>query len=143
MPFFHAITSMIIILTLNIYTKSNRLFMSMIIGIIFGVGIDFDHLLWALIFDFQNASKAIITLNIKEVLNYLLEGSYWDNIKAGTFHKRIYYVVWHSFSGLLLSFLARMLFQDYWESVVLVIITHIMFDIIETISLQINSYQSY
>lgn len=76
-----------------------------ILGVIMGVGLDFDHIFWAIAYDRSVMWKLLSSFSVIEIWNYLSNGSLF--VKMGnTRRERVFtYYTLHIFSVVIILFL--------------------------------------
>ena len=117
---------MIILYKLN-YIQS-QIEYNFILGVIMGVGLDFDHIFWAIVYDRSAMLKLLSPFSIKEIWHYLKEGSLL--VKMGnTRRERVFtYYTLHIFSATTLIFIFYKILPQFYTITKYTLFLHLIMD---------------
>ena len=106
----------------------NQIELKYIIGICFGVGLDFDHVIWALYYDKSTMLKLLSTFSIKSAWFYL--NSKLVSNKMGDTDREILfaYCTLHILTALIILVIAYILFQQFYIIIKYNVVLHLLMD---------------
>ena len=125
----HIITSLILMILLYMFNYIQPPFESkFIFGVLMGVGLDFDHFFWAIIYDRTEISKLLSPFSINKVWNYLINGSLF--VKMGsTKRERVFtYYTLHIFSAITLTLLFYIMLPQFYTVIIYTLLLHLIMD---------------
>jgi hypothetical protein len=125
----HLITSLLLMILLHRFNYiHNQIELKYIIGICFGVGLDFDHVIWALYYDKSTMLKLLSTFSIKSAWFYL--NSKLVSNKMGDSDGEILftYCTLHILTALIILVIAYILFQQFYIIIKYNVVLHLLMD---------------
>ena len=130
-PKHHFISSLFLMILLysNNYIQSQISF-NFILGVTFGTGLDFDHIIWAIIYDRSEISKVLSPISINKIWKYLNKGSLLVKMGNTKRERIVNYYILHIFSAISLSVVSYILLPQFYSTVLYSFFLHLTLDFI-------------
>ena len=136
-PFYHLIVSGLITILFIIKNISiiNVIYLSSL-GIVFGVLIDIDHLIWALVFNPLSIKKHIQSLDFRGLWMYLNNNFSLYHLPYSKLNTTLFYLFLHSSFIITVHYIASHVFQTEIILITYCLIGHLLLDIINMVKKQ-------
>jgi hypothetical protein len=125
----HLIASLLLMISLHRFNYiQNQIEINYILGICFGVGLDFDHVIWALLYDRSTMSKLLSTFSIKSIWIYLNSKSLYNKMGDTAGKRKFVYYMLHIFTASIILYISHTSFQQFYVVIKYSIILHLLMD---------------
>jgi hypothetical protein len=126
---YHAIGSLAMVLLLYfLRLLQTPLGYSIIFGVIIGVVLDIDHLVWAFCYNRKKVVILILDKRYMELVN-VIRNNIWNNFGDSFSEKLKVYIILHTFSAFCVNIFIYLYIRSFLLTSTCVMILHLVFDV--------------